>query len=65
MNAPVKHIPRKKWNTASHDQIDAYKSLLDDKLSAIDISKGVFKGGGGFRGFKPPPPENFRFFFER
>ena len=38
MNAPVKHIPRKKWNTASHDQIDAYKSLLDDKLSAIDIS---------------------------
>ena len=32
MNVPVKHIPRKKWNTASHDQIDAYKSLLDDKL---------------------------------
>ena len=32
------NAPRKKWNTASHDQIDAYKSLLDDKLSAIDIS---------------------------
>ena len=31
------------------------------KLS--DSSKGVFKGGG-FRGFKPPPPEIFRFFLK-
>ena len=30
----------------------------------MSIIKGVFKGG--FRGFKPPPPpEIFRFFFEK
>ena len=28
----------------------------------IEMTKGVFKGG--FRGFKPPPPEIFRFFLK-
>ena len=26
--------------------------------------KGVFKGGGGFRGFKPPPPKFSDFFLK-
>ena len=28
---------------------------LQNVFLYITISKGVFKGGGGFRGFKPPP----------
>ena len=32
-------------------------------MSLTAVTKGVFKGGG-FRGFKPPP-EIFRFFFEK
>ena len=27
----------KKWNDANHGQIDSYRSILDDKLSIIDI----------------------------
>ena len=34
---PSNHIPRKNWNNANHNQIDTYKSLLDDNLSGIDI----------------------------
>ena len=26
--------------------------------------RGVFKGGGGFRGFKPPPPKFSDFFLK-
>ena len=33
-------------------------------LRLLTNSKGVFKGGGGFRGSNPPP-EIFRFFFEK
>ena len=28
-------------------------------------AKGVFKGGGGSGDLTPPPPEIFRFFFEK
>ena len=35
--APINHIPRKKWNNASLDQIDSYKSVFNDKLSVIDM----------------------------
>ena len=31
-------------------------------MSELCVDKGVFKGGG-FRGFKPPPPQNFSDFF--
>ena len=34
---PSNHIPRKNWNNANHNQIDTYKSVLDDNLSVIDI----------------------------
>ena len=35
--ASISHISRKKWNNASLDQIDSYKSVLNDKLSVIDM----------------------------
>ena len=35
--ATITHTPRKKWNDANHGQIDNYRSILDDKLSIIDI----------------------------
>ena len=34
---PSNHIPCKNWNNANHNQIDTYKSVLDDNLSVIDI----------------------------
>ena len=30
-------VLRKNWNNANHNQIDTYKSVLDDNLSVIDI----------------------------
>ena len=39
---PSNDIPRKNWNNANHNQIDAYKSVLDDNLSVIDISYECF-----------------------
>ena len=35
--APITHTPRKNGTTPNHGQIDNYKSILDDKLSIIDI----------------------------
>ena len=35
--ASISHISRKKWNNASLDQIDSYKSVLNDKLSVIEM----------------------------
>ena len=37
--------------------------LKDNSNVLLYNNKGVFKGGGGFMGFKPPPSPKFSDFF--
>ena len=48
---------------ASSEELDI-KRLKASNHSFMVTCKGIFKGGGGVRGFKPPPPK-FSDFFEK
>ena len=49
-------------NNVTRSFINKYNPECD-VVDCYVCRKGVFKVG--FRGFKPPPPEIFRFFFEK
>ena len=53
------HIIRLKDNTLVDDNPSMHHSE-----STVMYARAYLRGGG-FRGLKPPPPEIFRFFFEK